>query len=78
MGFPATVRVVLLLLIALFLPAMLRAEETVRIGVLAKRGPTHTLRRWQATADYLSREIPDARFTIVPLAFEKIDPSCSG
>ncbi len=78
MGFPATVRVVLLLLIALFLPAMLRAEETVRIGVLAKRGPTHTLRRWQATADYLSREIPDARFTIVPLAFEKIDPSVAG
>lgn len=47
-------------------------EESVRIGVLAKRGDERTLMKWGPTADYLSREIPGYRFVIVPLDFEEI------
>ncbi|RLW57368.1 MAG: hypothetical protein B6D69_00200, partial [gamma proteobacterium symbiont of Stewartia floridana] len=45
------------------------------IGVLAKRGESITLQRWSATADYLTQQIEDARFHIVPLPFEAIEPA---
>ncbi|MCG8083802.1 MAG: PhnD/SsuA/transferrin family substrate-binding protein [Candidatus Thiodiazotropha taylori] len=45
------------------------------IGVLAKRGESITLQRWSATADYLTQQIEDARFRIVPLPFEAIEPA---
>jgi putative nucleotidyltransferase with HDIG domain len=44
----------------------------VKIGVLAKRGPEFALKKWSATADYLSTALPDYHFTIVPLGFEDI------
>ncbi len=50
-----------------------QATETVRIGVLAKRGEEATLSRWQPTADYLSRQIPAYRFVLQPLDFGEID-----
>ncbi len=50
-----------------------QAESTVRIGILAKRGDVATIQRWQPTADYLSREIPDHHFTVVPIDFVDID-----
>ncbi len=55
------------------LPANI-ALETVRIGVLAKRGPAIALARWSPTADYLSRTIPGYRFVVTPLDFEEIPP----
>lgn len=66
-----------LLLILCLLPWVLvqpavSAEESVRIGVLAKRGDQRTINRWQPTADYLGEQIPGYRFTIVPLDFEEI------
>ncbi|WP_083223268.1 PhnD/SsuA/transferrin family substrate-binding protein [Candidatus Thiodiazotropha endoloripes] len=53
------------------------AEEgsTYAIGVLAKRGESITLQRWSETADYLTQKITDARFRIVPLPFEEIEPA---
>ncbi len=46
--------------------------ETVRIGVLAKRGTQRCLDQWSATAEYLTEEIPEQSFTIVPLGFDEI------
>jgi len=47
----------------------------VRIGVLSHRGDEATLKNWSPTADYLSREIPEYRFRIVPLDFREIEPA---
>lgn len=41
--------------------------EAVEIGVLSYRGKEKALKRWRATADYLSHNIPGYEFTIVPL-----------
>lgn len=50
-----------------------QAAETVRIGVLAKRGEEQTLVRWQPVADYLSHEIPPYHFILKPLDFVEIN-----
>ena len=47
----------------------------VKIGALAHRGPEKTLLQWQATADYLSANIPNHTFKIVPLDFQQIGPA---
>ncbi len=63
-------------LLLLFSVGALTAGQNIneiRIGVLAKRGDKLTLQRWQPTADYLSREIPNHLFIIVPLSFVEID-----
>jgi len=68
-----------LLFICLLLLTTLSAAATtppeVRIGVLSHRGDEATLRNWSPTADYLSREIPEYRFVIVPLSFREIEPA---
>jgi phosphate/phosphite/phosphonate ABC transporter binding protein len=53
------------------------AEETVRIGVLAKRGDDRVYAQWGPTADYLSKEIPGYRFEVVPLDFVEIGKAVS-
>ena len=52
-------------------PVLADGEE-IRIGVLAKRGPSKALSRWEPTADYLSASIPDHTFRVVPLQFDEI------
>ncbi|MDJ0690361.1 MAG: PhnD/SsuA/transferrin family substrate-binding protein [Xenococcaceae cyanobacterium MO_188.B32] len=48
-------------------------KKTVhKIGVLAKRGPDRALAKWQPLAEYLSKNIPEHTFQIVPLNFEEI------
>ena len=47
-------------------------KAIIKIGVLAKRGPERCLQQWSATADYLSGQIPDYKFVIVPLSFKQI------
>ncbi len=49
------------------------AQHQVRIGILAKRGTSHCLNKWEVLTDYLSRKIPGEEFQIIPLAFDKID-----
>jgi len=56
-------------LLLLSAPA-LRAEATVRIGVLAYNGAAQALQRWQPTADWLQQSIPGRRFEILPLTHE--------
>jgi PAS domain S-box-containing protein len=50
-------------------------EKEILIGVLAKRGVEHTLKKWGPTADYLTREIPGYSFKIQPLDFRSIFPA---
>ncbi|MET0075724.1 MAG: PhnD/SsuA/transferrin family substrate-binding protein [Candidatus Thiodiazotropha lotti] len=68
------------LLLTLFLTSQstagIAAEvPSYTIGVLAKRGASITLQRWSETADYLTQQIMDAQFRIVPLPFEAIEPA---
>jgi signal transduction histidine kinase len=61
------------LLIFIFSFSLLLANQpTVKIGVLAKRGPTITHKRWDATAQYLSKLIPEHQFEILTIDFEDI------
>lgn len=46
--------------------------KTIKIGVLAKRGPEQCLAQWAATADYLTKTIANNIFEIVPLGFKEI------
>ncbi|MCC0177496.1 PhnD/SsuA/transferrin family substrate-binding protein [Waterburya agarophytonicola K14] len=47
-------------------------KTILKIGVLAKRGPEKVLSQWQPLAEYLSKNIPEYSFQIVPLNFEEI------
>jgi len=49
-----------------------QSVQEVRIGVLAKRGPEIALKKWSATADYLSQALPGYRFQIAALDFTEI------
>ncbi len=49
------------------------AQESVKIGVLAKRGNAKCLEKWKATADYLTKAIEGKTFEIVPLPFEGVN-----
>jgi putative nucleotidyltransferase with HDIG domain len=51
---------------------VLWGAQTVKIGVLAKRGPAYTLQKWSQTADYLSSSVHGYLFEIVPLGFQEI------
>jgi two-component system, sensor histidine kinase and response regulator len=54
---------------------MANTANEVRIGVLAKRGPERCLEKWEATAAYLTEQISDNTFTIVPLGFDEVIPA---
>lgn len=41
-------------------------EQEVLIGVRANRGSEQSIKRWQATADYLSDTLPGYRFRLLP------------
>lgn len=51
------------------------AKETARIGILARRGTEECLKSWMPTAEYLSSQVKDIHFQIVPLTFEQVVPS---
>jgi PAS domain S-box-containing protein len=74
---PISRLVLCIYLILMLLPVGVYAADKnnkeIRIGVLAKRGDELTIQRWQPTADYLSKEINQHRFVIVPLNFVEID-----
>ncbi|MCK4303449.1 MAG: PAS domain S-box protein, partial [Candidatus Eisenbacteria sp.] len=54
------------------------AQDLVKIGVLAKRGPERCLEKWGLTAEYLSKPIPvvpldiGRSFVIVPLDYDEL------
>ena len=47
-------------------------KPLIQIGVLAHRDIQNTLQTWQKTADYLTSELSEYHFTIVPLNFNQI------
>jgi phosphate/phosphite/phosphonate ABC transporter binding protein len=51
------------------------AAETFKIGVLAKNGPVKALKQWKSTADFLTANIGDKSFEIVPLDFTEVNPA---
>jgi len=70
-----------LLLIALFvlctsLPAV-AAEKVYRVGVTAFRDNAVTVREWGPTMDFLSAQIPGARFEVVPLNLSGFEAALS-
>jgi two-component system sensor histidine kinase TtrS len=62
-------------LLLLLSAPLLFAAEPVTIGVLSHRGDEATLAHWSKTADYLSEQLPDFHFLIVPLDFAEVDPA---
>ena len=49
-------------------------NTTVKIGVLAQQGMEKCNNKWGATADYLTDQIPQYTFEIVPLSQEQVYP----
>ena len=67
----------LIIIFALFFSILIHSvvygqEEQIKIGVLALRGAEETMERWAPTAEYLSVQIPEYKFVIVPLDFDRI------
>jgi len=50
-------------------------SQTVRIGVLAKRGVEMCLEKWGPTAEYLTGAIPGRSFVITPLDHDQVGPA---
>ncbi|MBD3181039.1 MEKHLA domain-containing protein [Candidatus Poribacteria bacterium] len=62
----------LLIIIFVFASECL-AQKEIKIGVLAKRGIKKCYEQWFPTAEYLSRELPQYKFSILPLYFNEIN-----
>jgi ABC-type phosphate/phosphonate transport system substrate-binding protein len=54
---------------------LLSHETEVTFGVLANKGVENALERWNPTADYLNRQLPEYSFKIVPLRFQEVEPA---
>ncbi|MBC8316659.1 MAG: PhnD/SsuA/transferrin family substrate-binding protein [Desulfobulbaceae bacterium] len=66
------IKIFILIFFSLLQTGVLWGAQTVKIGVLAKRGPAYTLQKWSKTADYLSSSVHGYLFEIVPLGFQEI------
>lgn len=64
---------ILIVLALVLLSVQAKAENTIKIGVLALRSKAQTLSQWQPLADYLKTQVPGFRFEIEALNFEEID-----
>jgi len=53
-------------------------NDSLKIGVLAKRGAEQAVKQWQPTADYLSMAVGQHTFVVVPLAFDQIRDAVAG
>jgi len=61
-----------LLLLLLSATILIANHHTVKIGTLAKRGAEVTLKKWSPTAKYLSQQLPQYNFEIVPIKFDSV------
>lgn len=69
---PLLIRVFILIFFFFLQTGVLWGAQTVKIGVLAKRGPEYTLQKWSQTADYLTASVHGFQFEIIPLGFQEI------
>jgi len=53
----------------------LNNNKIIKIGILAKYGYDATTQKWNQTAEYLTKNIPDYFFEIVPLGFDELLPA---
>ena len=51
-----------IIFLCLFTSSTMFAQQSYKIGILAKRGATNCMKQWSATADYLSAKIPGKTF----------------
>lgn len=62
---------VLSLLLIVFLPLLVfptfSSADTIKIGLRAHLGIEESMRRWQKTAEYLSEQIPEHKFIMIPM-----------
>ena len=74
-GLHKSVISILLFILLLFtaLNAHADTKETIKIGILAKRGIPQTVQQWQPLAEYLNQQIPAYTFEIVPLGFNDLN-----
>lgn len=64
----------ILLISTILITTQSYAEEPfIKIGVLSHRGDVLTLNSWNPLADYLSNQLPEYDFEIVPLDFDEVD-----
>jgi two-component system, LuxR family, sensor histidine kinase TtrS len=49
------------------------AASEVRIGVLPVNGPEQAIKYWKPVSDYLSAQIPEHHFTMVPIDYKNMD-----
>ena len=54
---------------------MFAKEPFIKIGVLSHRGDQFTSDAWDPTAYYLTNQLPEYDFEIVPLDFDDVDPA---
>ncbi len=52
-------------------------EPFIKIGVLSHRGDDFTLNAWNPTAKYLTSQLPEYDFEIVPLDFDEVNEAVS-
>ena len=74
---PTLLRFALLstLLLSSLVTTLQASEQEIRIGVLSHRGTAATYRMWSPTAEYLTRQIPNTTFEIIPLDFNQVNPT---
>ncbi len=61
-----------LFILYLFIALAFADQTVVKIGTLAKRGADVTIRKWNPTAQYLSAQLPQYKFEIVPIDFDSV------
>lgn len=69
-------KLIISIVFVLFLTATAAmAADTVKIGVLAKRGAVKAMQKWKATGDYLTAKVAGKTFEIKPLDFDQVNPA---
>ena len=65
--------IVLCIFIYFYPTSSFAGTDLIKIGVLAKRGTDHCLKKWSSTTEYLSNAIQDYTFKIIPIDFNQIN-----
>lgn len=70
------IKIIIIFTAVLIIPEFVKCQDDlVKIGVLAKRGKERCLEKWSPTAEYLTNQIPECTFIIVPLDFDEVQPA---
>ena len=68
-------RIAVLLISGLLIGGNVALADDYKIGVLAKRGAAKAVKKWGATAEYLTAKLEGDTFTVVPLDFDEVFPA---